>query len=220
MQETAEERYVRTRTQLRGIAESLIAGPQYRATGTIRLAVRPNGFAGTRLDVSVSGTELVGPRGRIELSGPVSVIAEAVGVDFGPPAGVYDIADPMPADATIAVDAAAAGRAYRALVAGERALTTLASDQTPVLWPEHFDVAVALTAPTASDSDGDKVNYGVSAGDSYHSGPYAYVGPWIARTGPFWNAPFGATLPLDEAADDRTLATVIGDFFGQAQSYL
>ena len=32
---------------------------------------------------------------------------------------------------------------------------------------------------------------GVSAGDDYYPRPYAY-GPWTQRTGPFWNAPFGA----------------------------
>ena len=41
--------YVSTRRQLRGVAESLIAGPQHRATGTIRLAVRADGFVGVEL---------------------------------------------------------------------------------------------------------------------------------------------------------------------------
>jgi hypothetical protein len=39
-----DDAFVATRRQLRGVAESLIAGPQYRASGTIRLAVRPDGF--------------------------------------------------------------------------------------------------------------------------------------------------------------------------------
>jgi hypothetical protein len=60
------------------------------------------------------------------------------------------------------------------------------SRQQPVLWPEHFDVAVTVV----------EVNYGVSPGDSYHPLPYAYVGPRTLPTGPFWNAPFGALLPL------------------------
>jgi len=60
-----------------------------------------------------------------------------------------------------------------------------------VLWPEHFDVAAAE----------DEVNYGVSAGDDYYPTPYAYVGPWTQRTGPFWNAPFGALYPPDPAPD-------------------
>jgi hypothetical protein len=39
------------------------------------------------------------------------------------------------------------------------------------------------------------VNYGGSAGDDFSPEPYAYVGPWQARTGPFWNAPFGTLRP-------------------------
>ena len=46
MSDGFDEVYVDTRRQLRGVAESLIAGPQYRAAGTIRPAVRPDGFAG------------------------------------------------------------------------------------------------------------------------------------------------------------------------------
>ena len=47
--------YVDTRRQLRGVAESLIAGPQYRASGTIRLAVRPDGFTGVTIPIAVHG---------------------------------------------------------------------------------------------------------------------------------------------------------------------
>ena len=46
MSDGFDEVYVDTRRQLRGVAESLIAGPQYRTAGTIRPAVRPDGFAG------------------------------------------------------------------------------------------------------------------------------------------------------------------------------
>jgi len=60
-----------------------------------------------------------------------------------------------------------------------------------VLWPEHFDLGIAV----------DEVNYGISPGDDGHATPYAYVGPWTQRTGPFWNAPFGALYPLDPAHD-------------------
>ena len=30
---------------------------------------------------------------------------------------------------------------------------------------------------------------------------YAYVGPWRSRSGPFWNAPFGAVWMPDDVAD-------------------
>ena len=53
----AQRTYVATRRQLRGVAEALIAGPQYRATGTIRLAVRPDGFVGGALPLGVHGVE-------------------------------------------------------------------------------------------------------------------------------------------------------------------
>ena len=53
-----------------------------------------------------------------------------------------------------------------------------APSEEPILWPEHFDLGIAL----------DEVNYGVSPGDSGHPLPYAYVGPWTPREGEFWNA--------------------------------
>ena len=71
--------YVDTRRQLRGVAESLIAGPQYRASGTIRLAVRPDGFTGVTLPIAVHGTELVFPNGSVALDGPVSAIRRRCG---------------------------------------------------------------------------------------------------------------------------------------------
>ena len=75
--------YVDCRRQLRGVAESLIAGPQYRASGTIRLAVRPDGFTGVSIPIAVHGTDLVFPTGSVPLVGPVSAIA--AGLDPGPP---------------------------------------------------------------------------------------------------------------------------------------
>src|SRR5258707_8188671 len=91
--------YVDTRRQLRGVAESLIAGPQYRASGTIRLAVLPNGFTGVSIPIAVHDTDLVFPNGSSPLVGPVSAIA--AGLDPGPPDGVYGIVDPLPADAVL-----------------------------------------------------------------------------------------------------------------------
>ena len=66
----------------------------------------------------------------------------------------------------------------------------------PVLWPEHFDLAI----------DVDEVNYGVSPADGYHGAPYAYVGPWTPREGEFWNAPFGAVRAATELADADAVA--------------
>ena len=46
-----------------------------------------------------------------------------------------------------------------------------APEAEPILWPEHFDVGLAV----------DEVNYGGSPGDVTHANPYAYVGPWTTR---------------------------------------
>nr|WP_090278700.1 hypothetical protein [Mycolicibacterium komanii]CRL74312.1 hypothetical protein CPGR_03596 [Mycolicibacterium komanii] len=202
--------YVATRRQLRGVAESLIAGPQYRTAGTIRLAVRPDGFAAAAVPLSVHGTDLVFPNGSVRLAGPVAAIAEEAGVVPGPPDGVYRIVDPLPADAELALDPNAAAWLQRAHYAGGHALKHVLPQQHPTLWPEHFDVAVSE----------DEVNYGVSAGDETHPTPYAYVGPWQKRTGPFWNAPFGALYPLGAGHDVDALTTEIVDFFERGRTEL
>jgi hypothetical protein len=106
--------------------------------------------------------------------------------------------------------AAAADVLYRCLYAGGYALKTVLPEQHPVLWSEHFDVAVTE----------DEVNYGVSAGDEHHPMPYAYVGPWDVPTGPFWNAPFGALMSLDPAADVDDLTAHTVDFFEHGQREL
>jgi hypothetical protein len=88
------------------------------------------------------------------------------------------------------------------LATGEAALRTLAPDQTPVLWPEHFDLAITVN----------EVNYGISPGDAFLAEPYAYVGPWSLgegwspREGGFWNAPFGAVRRAGDLADAGEVA--------------
>ncbi|OBG99119.1 hypothetical protein A5698_10705 [Mycobacterium sp. E136] len=202
--------YVATRRQLRWVAESLIAGPQFRTAGTIRLAVRPDGFTAAAIPLSVQGTDLVFANGSIPLSGPVAAIAEEAGVTPGPPDGVYRIVDPLPVDAELDLDPNAAAWLQRAHYAGGYALKNILPQQHPTLWPEHFDVAVTE----------DEVNYGVSAGDETHPTPYAYVGPWRKRAGQFWNAPFGALYPLEAGHDIDALTAVIADFFERGRTEL
>ncbi|WP_067835288.1 hypothetical protein [Nocardia lijiangensis] len=184
-----EATYRETRNALHGAAELLIAGPQYRRDGTIRLGVVPGGFGGVRLPVSVDGTELVGPSGRVPLSGSYRQLADAAGIAPGAPEGVYAETSGRDLDAEVRVDAEAAAVIADWFALGDDALRRLAPDITPVLWPEHFDLSSTL----------DEVNFGVSPGDSAHPGPYAYVGPWVRRTGAFWNAPFGALRPREQA---------------------
>jgi hypothetical protein len=202
--------YVDTRRQLRGVAETLIAGPQYRSAGTIRLAVRPDGFAATAIPLAVHGSQLVWPNGATALAGRLQEVADAAGVDPGPPDGVYEIVDPLPTDTALHIDARAADWIYRCHYAGGHAIKSVFPDAHPVLWPEHFDVAATE----------DEVNYGVSAGDDYHPTPYAYVAPWRQRTGPFWKAPFGAVYPLNPAHDVDALLSRIADFFQRGQREL
>ena len=205
---------VATRRQLHGIAESFLAGPQYRATGTIRLVVRQDGFSDTTLAISVHGTTLVWPGGSAPLAGRVSALAHASGLDVGPPEGVYTSSATLDPEAVLDVDPAAADAIYRCLYAGGFAINAVLPHGNPVLWPEHFDVAASA----------DEVNYGVSAGDDFHPLPYAYVGPWdfatSPRTGAMWNAPFGAVRDLDVNADLDTLAADVTAFFRRVQASL
>ena len=205
-----EKSYVATRRQLRGIAESLISGPQYRASGTIRLAVRPDGFTGVAISLAVHGTELVWPNGAAPLAGPLSAIADAAGVDAGAPQGVYDVVDPLAPDAVLDIDSDAAEWIHRSHYAGGHALKHVLVEQHPVLWPEHFDVAVTE----------DEVSYGVAAGDEYHPTPYAYVSPWAKPTGAFWNSPFGALHPLNPGYDVDDLTSSIVGFFERGRKEL
>lgn len=205
-----DEAYVNTRRQLRGIAESFIAGPQHRSAGTIRLAVRPDGFTGVSIPVAVRGTELVWGDAGAPLTGAVGALAAATGLDVGPPDGVYEVVDPLRFDTVLEVDGEAAELVHRSLYAGGFALTSVLPQGHPVLWPEHFDVAVTE----------DEVNYGVSPGDDFHPLPYAYVGPWTSRIGEFWNAPFGAFKALDPSHDVDRLAADVTEFFDRGRAEL
>jgi hypothetical protein len=185
-----------TRLSLHGVAESVIAGPQYRTHGTIRLAVTPGGFGGVLLPLRVDGAELVWDGGRVPLTGPLGDLATAAGVELGTPGNYHDSPN-LPATHVLAVDPAAAALLADALARGDVAMRAFAPSQTPVLWPEHFDLGIAL----------DEINYGVSPGDAAHPAPYAYVGPWTPPAqGGFWNAPFGALRPMAELPDPDAVA--------------
>ncbi|MGY4708692.1 hypothetical protein ACXDF8_03855 [Mycolicibacterium sp. CBM1] len=212
---SAPETIIATRRQLHAIAENLIAGPQYRAAATVRLAVRPDGFTGTAVPISVSGVRLLWGEESIPLAGPVSELVQATGLDIGPPpAEVYPSTAPLDLDAVLQLDPGAADAVYRSLYAGGFAIKAVLAEGHPVLWPEHFDVSTAVG----------EVNYGVSAGDDTHPLPYAYVGPWNFAASPpagaLWNAPFGALHPLDTSADADALAADITEFFGRARAAL
>jgi hypothetical protein len=195
-----------TRRAWHGAAELLLAGPQYRRSGTIRLRVSPGGFATiTAPDLRVEGDHLVAGGSRLPMFGRTyAELGELLGLDAGAPAGVYGGGSGVRPEEVVTVAAPAAAYLADCFARGDAALRAFAPEQTPVLWPEHFDVAVTV----------DEVNYGVSAGDDFLAEPYAYVGPWEPIPAPFFNAPFGAALPMTEFPDPRALV----DFFARGRA--
>jgi len=185
-----------TRRALHAVAEVLIAGPQYAATGDIRLAARPGGFGGvTAGSAAVAGTDLVTPTGRFPVQGRLIELAERAGITPRPLRDVYQGGPEFTLDEVLDVDPAEAGVLLRAFTDGDAALRRVGPDQEPVLWPEHFDIGISL----------DEINFGVSPGDSSIDLPYAYVGPWNVPSGPFWNQPFGAARPMSEFATPKDI---------------
>jgi hypothetical protein len=196
-----------TRRSLHGVAELVLAGPQYRQGGGIRLRVVPGGFAtvvspGLRVD----GDRLVTPAGSIPLTGSYADLAAAAGVEASRLDDVYSGGPKISPDDEMDVDPSASRLLADAFAKGDAALRALAPQETPVLWPEHFDVGISVG----------EVSYGVSPGDDAISEPYAYVGPWTPQTGPFWNVPFGAARPITALGD----ADDVLEFFRTGQSLL
>ncbi|SPT63661.1 hypothetical protein [Actinomadura madurae] len=193
------------RRSLHGVAELVLAGPQYRQSGTIRLRVVPGGFGTVQApDLRVNETELVCGDREVPLNGTTCrELGAAVNVEAGGAGDLYKDGSGVGLDEVLGVDAEAAHQIVRAFGQGQEALTRFAPDITPVLWPEHFDLGIAV----------DAVNYGVSPGDQQVNEPYAYVGPWEPRHGEFWNTAFGAARPL------RVLpgATALLDFFTEGR---
>lgn len=198
-QDVDEQVLVRTRLSLHGAAELLLAGPQLRESDNIELRVTPGGFATVAApDCRVDGAELVAGGERVPLSGHTfAEIAARVGIEPRRMEDVYAEGSGRAPEDRAEADPEAASVLAAAFAAGDEALRRLAPQERPILWPEHFDVGITV----------DEVNYGLSPGDAYLPEPYAYVGPWNARTGDFWNAPFGAARAFRELGDaDAVLA--------------
>lgn len=194
-----------TRRSLHGVAELLLAGPQYRAAGTIRLHITPGGFGQVAGPLRVQGADLVWEGDHTALSGSIRDLALWSGVEPGAPEGLYRDGSGVDLDERLGVDPAEADEIATWFAVGDASLRTLiARDEEPVLWAEHFDLAVTV----------DRVNYGVSAGDASLPEPYAYVGPWDHGEGEFWNAPFGAFRTASELSEPDALV----DFFRAGQT--
>lgn len=197
-----------TRRSLHGLAELVLAGPQFRQSGTIELRSVPGGFATVHDPaVMVIGHELVAGDLRVPLDGrSFDDLAAAIGLVTSPLSDVYTDGPGLLGPDVARVDPAVAKEIAHAFDLGDEALRQLAPDHRPILWPEHFDLAIEV----------EEVNFGVSPGDDFLDEPYAYVGPWQVerRVGEFWNAPFGAAQTLTQLGD----ALAVLAFFREGRS--
>jgi hypothetical protein len=190
MTDGREDAYTRTRHGLHGLAELVLAGPRFRQGGSIKLRVGREGFR-TRDEpvVAVSGSTLVAAGIRVGADGLTFAQAAArLGLEASRLDDVYSDGPKVSPDETIQLDPDSVRKLEHALALGDQALRRFDERADPILWPEHFDVAIDLGA----------VTYGVSPGDGYVDRPYAYVSRPGRVTGGFWNAPFGAARRLDE----------------------
>jgi hypothetical protein len=143
------------------------------------------------------GGRLVNWAGRagVPLTGTIAEVAAAAGVEAAAPTSYSDHAD-RPEDTPLEVDVAAAAELTAWFARGEAGLRAFAPEEEPVLWQEHIDLGIAV----------DEVNYGISPGDAGQLAPYAYVGPWTKREGPFWKAAFGSLRAATELPDADSVA--------------
>jgi hypothetical protein len=160
--------FAATRRALHRVAEERLAPARQAVNGKIGLRYTWHGF----------GTPFFGPDRQLRVEDGL-LVGDGDGDDDGEDLGVDRAA------------ARALGDWFGFATSLLEQLRAEADDASRVqLWPEHFDVSVDLgPAPV-------RANYGGSPGDDDHPEPYLYVGPWeaAARTGPFWNEPFGASL--------------------------
>jgi len=195
-----------TRAALHAVVELLMAGPQHRASGTIRLGVEPGAIqtvAEPRL--RLEATCLSGHGGQASLLGSTTPMAlgAAVGVSAGAPVGVYPDTTGAELDEPLGVDADVATALLDWFAVGAAGLLLFAPQERAVLWPEHFDLAITI----------DGVNYGISPGDGTSSQPYAYVGPHSPVDDPFFDVPFGALRTWSQVPDAASIAA----FFTQGR---
>ncbi|MFN8124959.1 MAG: hypothetical protein U0R64_00385 [Candidatus Nanopelagicales bacterium] len=195
--------FATARSQLHTVAEWLLAGPQFATSATIKLRA-DDGMLRTVAppDIVLSADGLTVDGVTHPLRDTVSQLGAAAGLPCERPEVVYR--DPAPGDLTTALTASQS--AYAAVLhvftVGHVALTQFA-DEVPIVWPEHFDMAITR----------DGVTYGVSPGDSFSDRPYAYVSPGRKSDDAFWNAPFGAALPFhpDEPGASSRIRTLFDE---------
>jgi hypothetical protein len=192
-----------TRRSLHGIAEFVMAGPQWRQSKDIRLRVVAGGFAtvASAPDLRVESDALYTRQQAVPLKGTFADLARAAGVEAVDLRDVYADGPGVSPSDEIEIDQAAAQVILESFARGDAAMRSFAPAEVPVLWPEHFDVGIMVA----------EVNYGVSSGDENLAEPYAYVGPWAAQEGDFWNMPFGAARALCELPAVESIAAFFAE---------
>ena len=210
------------RDTLHVVAVHIVARSRQQATGRFSLRATPGGFGTPEFGVDgrrvrVAGKELVvesdAPGQAVAVLHPIEgatlrELALVCGVDLDAPLDVGRDTPPVgDVDEPLAIDADAAAEVMECFAVGAAVLDRVLAVVTPGrsatlprLWPEHFDLAIEVDAHPDR-----RVNLGVSPGDGYSSEPYVYVGPWTSnRPGDpeFWNAPFGAFVPMSSLGVD------------------
>ena len=187
--------FARTVQALHRVAVEIVA-PARKPDNEIALQATPGGFGtppfehdGAVHQVRVDGVELIHAVDGAERRAALTSLAAAGRI-------VADLVGSELDDEPLDLDPAAADALARWYAFGDAILRELGG--TPVLWPEHFDIAIEL----GDEAAGQRANYGFSPGDEHHSEPYAYVGPWAEVSGELWNADGfgGAELAYRDAA--------------------
>jgi hypothetical protein len=216
-----------TVTGLHRVAEQLVA-PARKPENEIALEASSGGFgtpefefAGARQRIRIDADELVREVDGEERRAPLCSLAEAGAVvaDLLAP-GVELSEEPLGIDRDSAL-ALAAIYEFGGGVLGELATGAepAAPATEPILWPEHFDLAIEH----GDEAAGERGTYGLSPGDENHPEPYLYVGPWrqgvmgeLFQARGFRGAEFGYADLL--AATDQRAAAL--DFFETRQAAL
>ena len=181
-----------TRDAVHVLAEHVLCAARYAAVGRIGLLLAVAGVIMLPFNgrvVGVRGGELVDVR-EVEQQTPITTL-RAAGDFFGvvpaaPPLWTPVTRADLDAVLNVETDGVAALAGWFDFVS--EALTTVHSDATATLWPEHFDLAATVNGAT----------YGGSPGDTFHPEPYLYAippgDPVPDGDAGFWNETFGASL--------------------------
>ena len=168
--------FAATVAALHRVAEQIVA-PARKPENEIALEATPGGFGtppfehgGVEQQVRVDRVELVHDAGEEERRAALTSLEDARRLVAGLVPGGPLSGEPLDVDP----EAAAALADWYAF--GDDVLRQM--DGVPIVWPEHFDIAIDLGEAT----------YGFSPGDEHHPEPYAYVAPWNTVEGELWQA--------------------------------